>query len=387
MSRRRRSIALLASLLLMAGAAASAWAAIDRAPGLKIVLSVPHTRDTEGDERDEELTLSVEWSVVGGEPPYEVFIDGSRVGQAQGVTELLCGVWAGRDVDSGLFAVQAHVRDATGATAGALSYVNAVRSIRADSYDGPGDTELQAGLTYRVFGILLTVPEAFSLHLGDYTSADCRDLETPCDDRFQLFTGSWNNRGSYIWIRRWPAEEFSREVSDYGALDADAVSAVFDQLVASINQPASELAPPGVSGGGASDLRLRMIAPAICEETGSYWSPSQSVVAWKVSGGSAPYRIVIDGRMFGAASGDLHVQCGRLTRGVSDSGLHSVHGIVIDANGRVASGVVHTYGIKNVVAAELRGGETYRVSGQLLTIPADVVADVGGYTHSSCDPP
>jgi len=387
MSRRRRGVALLASLLLMAGAAASAWAAIDSAPGLKIVLSVPHTCDTEGDERDEELTLSVEWSVVGGEAPYEVFVDGSRVGQAHGVTELLCGVWAGRDVDSGLFAVQAHVRDATGATAGALSYVNAVRSIRADSYGGPGDTDLQAGLTYRVHGILLTVPEAFDLHLGDYTSADCRDLDAPCDDRFQLFTGSWNSRGSSIWIRRWPAEEFSREVSAYGALDADAVSAAFDQLVASINQPASDLVPPGVAGGGTNALLLRMIAPAICEETGSYWSPSQSVVAWEVSGGSAPYRIVIDGQMFGAASGDLHVQCGRLTRGVSDSGLHSVHGIVIDANGSVASGVVHTYGIKNVVAAELRGGETYRVSGQLLTIPAGVVAEVGGYEHSSCDPP
>ncbi|MYD74111.1 MAG: cadherin repeat domain-containing protein [Chloroflexi bacterium] len=387
MSRRRRGVALLASLLMMAAAAASAWASIGREQGLKLMLTVPRTCDIEGDERDEELTLNVEWQVVGGEPPYEVFVDDSRVGQAQGVTQLLCGVWVGRDVDSGLFAVQAHVRDATGATAGALSYVNAVRSIRADSYGGPGDTELQAGLTYRVHGILITVPEAFDLHLGDYTSADCRDLDAPCADRFQLFTGSWNFRGSSIWIRRWPAEEFSREVSAYGALDADAVSAAFDQLVASINQPASDLAPPSVSGGGASDLRLRMIAPAICEETGPTWRPSQSVVAWEVSGGVAPYRIVIDGHMFGAAFGDLHVQCGRLTRGVSDSGLHSVHGIVIDANGNVASGVVHTYGIKNVVAADLHGGETYRVSGQLLTIPAGVVADAGGYEHSSCDPP
>ena len=388
MSTTKRVVALPAGLVMIIMAATIAWAATDREQDLELSLTVPHTCEIDSIDTDATSTLVVEWQVVGGESPYEVFVEGSRFTEAEGIAELQCGVWSGSDVDSGLFAVQAYVRDAVGATAGALSYANAVRSIREDGSDGPGYTDLQAGLTYRVHGVLLTVPNAFDLHLGDYVSADCSDLDGPCDDRFQIFTGSWNTRDSHIWIRRWPAEEISREIHNKGSLNEDAVDAAFDQLVGSINLPASELTPASVSGSDTSDLTLRMIAPAICEETGSYWSPSQSVVAWEVSGGVAPYRIVIDGYQVGPAAGDIHVQCGRLHRGLSDSGLHTVHGIVIDSKGNVASRVVHTYGIKNDGGGgKLRGGETYRVFGQLLTIPEGITAETGGYEHSSCDAP
>lgn len=376
--------------LLIAGAAALSVALLilrgaESATPLSITLTVPASCEADYDEREVVPELEVEWRVEGGSAPYRVVVDGVRYSEASGGASVVCGVWQGDEVDSGIMVIQAHVEDATGSAAGALSYVYAVRMIRADPVENYTDVTLRSGRTYRVHGVLLTAPDVFDLRLGGYRSADCGIDQAECDDRFQLHAGHWASEPPYIWIRRWHADEAGREVSEFDSLSAGQVDDVFDELIASIGQSPTAALPGNVGGPGSDELRLTMIAPAICEENGPPYAPSTSVVAWEISGGAKPYRIVIDGEQVGASRGTLHVQCGARVGGRSDSGLHSVHGTVIDAQGLIASDVVHTYGIKDLRgSAALQGGETYRIFGQVLTVPEGVSAETGGYAHYNC---
>ncbi len=357
----------------------------ESATPLSITLSVPASCEADYDEREVVPELQVEWRVEGGSAPYRVVVDGVRYSEASGTASVVCGVWQGDEVDSGILAIQAHVEDAKGSAAGALSYVYAVRVIRTDPVENYTDITLRRGRTYRVHGVLLTALDEFDLHLGEYRSADCAIGQSECDDRFQLHAAHWASEPPYIWIRRWHADEAGREVSEFDSLSAGQMNDIFDGLIASIGQSPTASLPDDVGGPGSDELRLTMIAPAICEENGPSYAPSTSVVGWEISGGAKPYRIVIDGQQVGASRGTLHVQCGALQGGRSDSGLHSVHGTVIDAEGRIASNVVHTYGIKDLRgSATLRAGETYRVFGQPLTVPDAVSAEIGGYAHYNC---
>ncbi len=352
---------------------------------LTISLSTPTSCEADYDSGAVVPGLEVDWQVEGGSAPYRVVVDGVRYSEASGTASVVCGVWQGDEVDAGIMAIQAHVEDATGSAAGALSYVYAVRVIRADPVEGYTDVTLLRGRTYRVHGVLLTAPDEFDLHVGGYRSADCAIGLAECGDRFQLHADGWASEPPYIWIRRWHADEANREVSKFGQLSADQVDDILDELIASIGQAPTAALPANVGGPGSDELSLTMIAPAICEENGPPYAPSTSVVAWEISGGAKPYRIVIDGEQVGASEGTLHVQCGALLGGQSDSGLHSVHGTVIDADGRIASNVVHTYGIKHVGGSTtLRSGETYRVSGQVITVPGGVSVEDGEHVHGHC---
>ncbi len=371
-------VVLLCSFVVAAASMMQSAAAADP---LSITLTAPTTCEADFDDRQAAPELEVTWQVSGGAAPYSVVVDGVRYSDASGVATVLCGIWQLDQVESGVTVIQAHVTDAEGASAGAVAYVYAIRVIRADHIQNVRGVSLTAGHTYRVHGLLLTVPEGFGLGVGDYLTADCALDDEQCDDQFRL-SGS----GGQVSLRRWHADEASRSVDASGIFSADEVHSALDELVASIGQPPSlAQLPPNLSAASSDELTLRMIAPAICEENGPYYRPSTSVVAWEISGGTNPYNLIIDGQQTAASSGDIHAQCGELFGRETDSGLHSVHGIVVDADGRVASNVVHTYGIKDIRGgATLNGGNTYRLFGQLLTFPEGVTAEVGDYAEVEC---
>ena len=115
-------------------------------------------------------------------------------------------------------------------------------------------------------------------------------------------------------------------------------------------------------------------------------------VRWQVSGGQAPYTLVIDHetqdehRGYFGASGVARVGCADASVGTSfwwgvtedrmydtdpmvDSGWKTVNAVVTDANGDTATASAEFYVILIVdrVDHQMRGGETYRVYGRLMT--------------------
>ena len=203
--------------------------------------------------------------------------------------------------------------------------------------------------------------------------------------------------------------------------------------------------------GEAQPLILTLRAPPTCEtlpaeealagvydengepETVAFgWiNPGDLRVRWAVSGGTAPYRLAIDGetrdgetaQLFAGASGEGLVSCAR-TQGESffigevdfssgrpvvpderqdefevplvhgeprtwrhhrekpdvDSGPKTVRATVTDAAGATAEASVVVYVILSVQGrgVPMGGGETYRVSGTLITVPEGIRIEMSG---------
>ena len=134
--------------------------------------------------------FELQWSVDGGTGPYTLEIDGeSRDARRDyagrvGTASLGCLVDPGEtlihtpaagwgdpperlyrkdpepSIDSGLKTIRATVTDATGATADASVDVYVILAV-----NGSGDL-MQAGKTYRVFGLLVTIPEGVDAEVG-----------------------------------------------------------------------------------------------------------------------------------------------------------------------------------------------------------------------------
>lgn len=380
---RRRSHALLALAVLIG--LLSAWliqasAAADE-DALRISLRAPQTCDVDADIGHATPTLRIKWEVTGGVAPYHVFVHGVHRDEPAGSTKALCGIWSSdREVDSGQMPILARVTDASGTAASALAYTQAVRVIREDS--GPnriGET-LRSGETYRIHGLLLTIPAEFDMGLGNYVSHPCDPGAQVCNDEFRLSAGG-KASGSTIWLRRWHGDEARRTVEpgDY----ADMTNAAFDRLVASIGKPpTSPLEEAGIEATDSDQLRIELQAPAICE---TYWGPyggrRQSIeVEWQVHGGRAPYQVQFPNAMTEGEQGTLSLLCGfgqDDAEGV-DSQVMNVQALVMDADGSIASGVVSTYAIaaNRFGGDRLRGGWTHRIEGLRMTIPDGFEFDV-----------
>ncbi|MCY3558419.1 MAG: hypothetical protein OXH13_07215 [Chloroflexi bacterium] len=176
-----------------------------------------------------------------------------------------------------------------------------------------------------------------------------------------------------------------------------------------------------------SDLALTISAPPTCEvsspneysigwvdedEDGNTifrdiptgWAGVAEVpVSWTVKGGKAPYKLMIDGESrdasqdYKGASGTASVSCALRfkdsfiaheserrfwTMPVVDSGLKTIVATVTDAAGRTAMATAKVYTILAVGSTGdlMKPGETYRVEGQLLTIPKGLeYAVIGGF--------
>ena len=165
-------------------------------------------------------------------------------------------------------------------------------------------------------------------------------------------------------------------------------------------------------------------------------NPGDLRVGWTVSGGTAPYRLTIDGetrdgetaQLFAGASGEGLVSCAR-TQGESffigevdfssgrpvvpderpdefevplvhgeprtwrhhrekpdvDSGPKTVRATVTDAAGATAEASVDVYVILELGSTGdlLESGKTYRLDGNLITVPEGIDLEVGGLSGAS----
>ena len=132
-------------------------------------------------------------------------------------------------------------------------------------------------------------------------------------------------------------------------------------------------------------------------------------VRWNVQGGQAPYTLVIDHetrdehRDDVGSSGTAQVGCADASVGTDfswerygrmydanpmvDSGWKTVNAVVTDANGDTAQASTEFYVLLTVgdVNHQMRGGETYRVYGRLMTAPKGTTLEIGaiGFTQDS----
>ena len=144
------------------------------------------------------------------------------------------------------------------------------------------------------------------------------------------------------------------------------------------------------------------------DSTGWY-GVAKTPITWSVTGGTAPYTLVIDGetrdaeQTYVGPSGTASVSCamslgetfiedeeGRRYRAQPevDSGLKTIRATVTDAAGVTADDSAQVYVILAVEDLDhvMKSGETYRVHGWLVTVPDGV--DTGarhGYSEQVCE--
>ena len=153
----------------------------------------------------------VSWSVSGGVSPYTLVIDGEERDANQpyqgpaGTASVSCAMYSSGTflhensgerrfreeplVDSGLKTISATVTDANGNTATATAGVYVILEV-----PGSGSV-LKSGHTYRVFGHLVTAPDAFDLKVGSVVQASCLPGRT-CASWFRLKIGDTGARVS-----------------------------------------------------------------------------------------------------------------------------------------------------------------------------------------------
>ena len=139
-----------------------------------------------------EVHVPIHWQVSGGTPPYTIVIDnetrdidGDYVGPS-GTAKVTCGDTSGGTTfeddkgfdevlrfhrvdpqpDSGWKTVRGSVTDANGASVDVTTHFYVIR-VDPDYYPAI----LKRGETYRIFGRLFTMPSAFSMQIGDWTSS------------------------------------------------------------------------------------------------------------------------------------------------------------------------------------------------------------------------
>lgn len=137
-----------------------------------------------------------------------------------------------------------------------------------------------------------------------------------------------------------------------------------------------------------------------------YGRIAETDVRWTVTGGTAPYLLMIDneprdGRgVYEGASGVASVSCAPKPGEVLyddyeekrryredpmiDSGPKTIRAVVTDAAGATATASIGIYVILQASDSDtpLTAGETYRLNGTLFTIPDGVEARIGGYEES-----
>ncbi len=120
-------------------------------------------------------------------------------------------------------------------------------------------------------------------------------------------------------------------------------------------------------------------------------------VSWEVSGGEPPYYVLINGQPVDGASGTVELSCA-MSHGVYQS--HPVHGRTVAEAPLTDSGVLEieaevsdqsltggrakattkTYALLSADHDHtLRGGQTYRIAGRLMTIPEGMAMQMGDY--------
>lgn len=212
-------------------------------------------------------TLNVKWRVSGGDPPYEIEVDGRRgdvfVGpyvEADGVAQVGCAetsaaeIWVVHgtvtnrpslmhmsepSVGPRWKAVKAKVRDREGRTAQAEAYVYV--AVDADSLFREADSALLSRKsTYYLRGHLLTTPSDYDVELLALDSeVGCRDT---CTVGFSLV-----GVNATIVLYEHNLAEINRWMSGPSAKDANVAAKVeraLDELVDSVDKPPRHSSSP-----------------------------------------------------------------------------------------------------------------------------------------------
>ena len=138
-------------------------------------------------------------------------------------------------------------------------------------------------------------------------------------------------------------------------------------------------------------LEIMLDAPAICESEPTNRVMTELVmVRWEVSGGQAPYELLIDGELYEGASGAVEVPCNRWAWDRVGSGPITIQATVTDASGQKASALADIYALQRISRTprgsyEMLAGETYRVHQLLMTMPAEGGANVSRYVTDDCE--
>ena len=202
------------------------------------------------------------------------------------------------------------------------------------------------------------------------------------------------------------------------ALGLGGKPSVGDALTLTLSAPPTcETLPAAEALAGEYDENGELVARAF-----GWVNPGDLSVSWSVSGGTAPYRLTIDGQTrdgwhgkpFAAPSGTAVVSCGRtqdeavfvdeddfggvllvdgeprvwrhhLKKPDVDSGPKTVRATVTDAAGATAEASVDVYVILELGGTGdlLESGKTYRLDGNLITVPEEIDLEVDGLSGAS----
>lgn len=397
----RRLLALIALVAAFACGLAAEDSAHAEAGPLTITLKGPAVCETDADTFYFDIdTVPIAWSVSGGSPPYEVLINGEVFNQSSGEVNVACGRrrtdYGFRRVTSGITTVQATVADAAGRSASALHDLYGILSVRYKDWSAPG---LHSGETYRVHGLLFTVPSGLWLKPGSYLSDDCATRDEHCGDRFSLSEGGgW---AGYVSIYRWSGEEHARVLGGESGRSRvyirkgddvkiprwyEQLNDTYDELIASIGKPPNSYAkvPSGGPASGRMSLTLEM--PAICNRGSDLMIP----VSWSVAGGRAPYEVTIEGDRYLGQRGVAEIHCVATLDKPQDSGRRRVQATAVDASGDTASARADLYVIewRGSWRSDLTPGQTYNLEyiGRI-TIPQGVEAELDISERTYCTDP
>ena len=353
---------------------------------LQIVLDAPETCEAEvffrGPLPD---PLVVRWQVSGGEPPYEVLIDGKLHEGATGAVERACGSSIPGARTSGPITIQAAVTDGAGRRASALADIYALRVFDRSAIQ---ENVMPANETYRVHQLLLTIPpgeEGREVRVGGLVSGDCERWGPECDDRFPIWYGTPSGAPlPSIWIQRWTGAEYGRSLDGEPVvreeIDEEALTyeqreanSYFDELLSLIGQPPRryQVTQPR-SGPDDPNLRLTMYAPSYCLMAGGSFYQGAVDVSWEVEGGRGPFEVTIAGQRYLGQSGRARVSC-YPRKGYQVGGHQRVQGTVVDADGRISSGRADMYAIGWVHSREdgTSAGLPYRIREHVMIIPPE----------------
>ena len=144
-------------------------------------------------------------------------------------------------------------------------------------------------------------------------------------------------------------------------------------------------------------LRITLDAPSTCEAR-IYYNAYLEVdsepllVDWRVTGGTAPYEVLINSEPYQGDSGQVSMTCRSLKPDTDVSGPITIQATVTDNAGRRASALADVYalrvydrGLSKYSQDVLRPGETYRVHQLLLTMPLDEVVYLGNFQSADCE--
>ena len=361
---------------------------------LTITLEGPAVCETDADTFYFDIdTVPIAWTVSGGAPPYEVLINGEVFDSSSGEVDVACGrrdiAYGWRQVNSGITTVQATVTDVAGGSASALHDVYGILSVRYRGWSAP---QLRSGETYRMHGLLFTVPNTLSPTVGSYLSDDCESPDETCGDRFSL---------GNVWLYRWTGAEYSRSFHDSSRGFRLVVRAgddveiprrfrqlneAYDRLIASIGEPPNGYADVRRGGSASGRMSLKLEMPAIC----SRGSDPNIPVAWTVDGGRAPYEVTIEGDRYLGQQGVANINCVAALDKPEDSGRRRIQATVVDAGGDTASARADLYVIepRGSRRTDLTPGATYNLGRiGLITVPQDVEATIEATEHELCADP